>query len=65
MVNSDKLPRSGRGAAKLEAVTKPRLFATRYGRSLPQSRLFGLQEALGEGGWLKALRLEGYAPLTR
>jgi hypothetical protein len=26
-----------------------------------QPRLFGL-DALGEAGWLKALRLEGYAP---
>ena len=28
---------------------------------LPQPRLFGLEEALGEG-WLKALKLDGYAP---
>ena len=25
-------------------------------------RLFGLTEGLGEDGWLKALRLEDYAP---
>jgi hypothetical protein len=28
---------------------------------VPQPRLFTL-DALGETGWLKALRLEGYAP---
>src|SRR5918997_4628363 len=27
----------------------------------PQQRLFAL-DSLGEGGWLKAMRLEGYAP---
>ena len=35
------------------------LFAT--GRGTPQPKLFALDEVLGEGGWLKALRLEGYA----
>ena len=30
-------------------------------RALPQPWLFAL-DALGEGGWLKAMRLEGYAP---
>ncbi len=29
-----------------------------------QMRLFGLAETLGEEGWLKALRLEDYAPRT-
>ena len=29
--------------------------------ALPQPRLFGL-EVLGEGGWLKTLRLADYAP---
>ena len=43
--------------AKLEVVTNPRLFATPYGTGQP--KLFALN-ALGEGGWLKALRLEGY-----
>ncbi len=43
--------------AKLEVVTNPRLFATPYGTGQP--RLFAL-DALGEGGWLKALRLERY-----
>jgi hypothetical protein len=27
-----------------------------------QPSLFGLDEALGEGGWLKALKLDEYAP---
>ena len=49
--------------AELEAVTNPRLFATPYGTGQP--RLFALQEALGDAGWLKALRLEGYAARTR
>ena len=31
------------------------------GTGIRQPRLFAL-DALGEGGWLKALRLEGYAP---
>ncbi len=53
------------GAAKLEEVTNPRLFATGYGRSRLQLRIFGLEDALGEGGWLKALRLEGYAARAR
>jgi len=35
-----------------------RLFETSHGRSRPQLRLFALEEA----GWLKALKLEGYAP---
>lgn len=43
----------------LGAVTNPRLFATRH-RSA-QLKLFALEEALGEAGWLKALRLEAYA----
>lgn len=51
--------------AKLEAVTNPRLFATQYQRSRPQLRLFELQDSLGDAGWLKALRLDGYAARTR
>ena len=51
-----------RGEAKLEDVTNPRLFATGY--RAPQLRLFAL-DALGEGGWLQALRLEGYAAYAR
>lgn len=44
---------------RLQAVTNPRLFATAYRTAQP--KLFAL-EALGAGGWLKALRLEDYAP---
>ncbi len=51
-----------RGGSKLEDVTESRLFATGYRN--PQLRLFAL-DALGEGGWLKALRLEGYAAYAR
>ena len=45
------------GTEKLRAITRPRLFETSY--AIPQLRLFGL-EALGETGWLKALKLNGY-----
>ena len=45
-----------RDAAKLEAVTNPRLFATPHGMGQP--KLFAL-DALGEGGRLKALKLAG------
>ena len=44
---------------KLRSVGRPRLFGTSAAAAQP--RLFGL-DALGEGGWLKALKLEGYAP---
>ena len=44
---------------ELRSVGRPRLFETSTPN--PQPRLFGL-DALGETGWLKALRLEGYAP---
>ena len=37
---------------------RPRLFEAPVAR--PQQRLFALDD-LGEGGWLKAMRLEGYA----
>ena len=37
-----------------------RLFATRYGPL--QLRLFELSDALGETGWLKALKIDEYAP---
>ncbi len=46
------------GGKKLARVSRPRLFET--SRVLPQLRLFGL-EALGEAGWLKALKLDEYA----
>ena len=45
--------------AKLEAVTNPRLFPTPYRAAQP--KLFGLEDALGEAGWLNVLKLEGYA----
>ena len=41
---------------KLRSVGRPSLYET--SRSLPQPRLFALDEA----NWLKALKLEGYAP---
>ena len=51
------------GKTKLGSVTNPRLFATRH--RPPQLKLFALNEALGAGGWLKALGLEAYAPRSR
>ena len=50
-----------RGATDLKDVSRPRLFETSHAPAQP--RLFRL-EALGEGGWLKAMRLAGYAPRT-
>lgn len=47
------------GTTKFEEVTNPRVFATGY--RTPQLKLFGL-DALGDDGWLKALRLEDYVP---
>ncbi len=44
---------------KLKEITRPRLLETSY--MLAQFRLFDLEDALGEG-WLKALKLEEYAP---
>jgi hypothetical protein len=41
-------------------VKKPRLFETPHRRSSTQPRLFEL-DALGEGGWLKALKMSEYA----
>lgn len=49
------------GTGRLRAVGSTRLFETSYRRDPPQRRLFGL-DALGEDGWLKTLRLRGYAP---
>lgn len=45
-----------RETGKPEAVGGARIFETTF--ALPQRRLFALEEA----GWLKALKLEGYAP---
>jgi transposase len=54
-------PAGGRGGAgRLLRVGKPILFETRFAPG--QMRLFRLTETLGEDGWLKALRLEDYAP---
>ena len=47
------------GTEESRAVTRPRLFQTSH--APPQLRLFAL-DALGEGGWLEAVELEGYAP---
>ena len=44
---------------ELRSVGRPRLFGTSAAAAQP--RLFGLN-ALGDAGWLKALRLEDYAP---
>ena len=46
---------------ELRSVARPRLFENSHGLRRPQQRLFAL-DALGEGGWLKALKLEGYVP---
>lgn len=46
---------------KLLSVGRPKLFETSHQKNRPQPRLFAL-DALGEAGWLKALRLEEYAP---
>ena len=48
-------------AGRLREVKSPTLFTTHYRYSL-QLRLFELDNALGEGGWLKALKLDAYAP---
>lgn len=50
------------GSGELRTVARPRLFETSH--APPQLRLFGL-DALGEAGWLKALKLDGYAPRRR
>jgi hypothetical protein len=44
---------------KLETVTNPRLFANNH--DTRQQKHFALS-ALAEGGWIKAMRLKGYAP---
>ncbi len=48
-------------AGELRSVGRPRLFGT--SGAPPQPELFAL-DALDAGGWLKALRLEGYASHT-
>jgi len=47
------------GTEELRALTRPTLFETGY--VLSQGRLFTLG-VLGEDGWLKVLKLDGYAP---
>lgn len=47
------------GTGELRSLARPRLFGS--SRVRPQPRLFSL-DALGEAGWLKALKLEGYSP---
>ncbi len=47
------------GTEKPRALTHPLLFESTA--ALAEQRLFGL-ETLGDGGWLKTLRLEDYAP---
>ena len=63
MYNGDTLSRYdvslALGETKLVSMTNPRLFPTKH-RPL-QLKLFALDEALGEGGWLKTLGLEEYA----
>jgi hypothetical protein len=54
------LPGSARAAGKLKEARCLELFETAH--SLPQPRLFGLEETLGADGWLKALNLDEYAP---
>jgi putative transposase len=51
----------GRGGyGRLLEVKKPMLFENPFVSGQP--RLFGLAETLGDGGWLKMLRLDDYAP---
>ena len=49
------------GTDRLGAVGGAELFETSYRHDSPRQRLFALAE-LSEAGWLKALRLEDYAP---
>ena len=48
------------GSAELRQVGRATLFETSI--VVHQPRLFDLAEVLGEEGWIKALRLDGYAP---
>jgi hypothetical protein len=45
---------------ELRSVGRPRLYETSHRRNWPEQGLFSL-ESLGEGGWLKAMKLAGYA----
>ena len=54
-------PSGGRGGAgRLLRLGRPTLFEIPFASG--QMRLFGLSETLSDDGWLKALRLEDYAP---
>jgi hypothetical protein len=46
---------------ELRSVARPRFFESSHELRRPQQRLLAL-DSLGEGGWLKAMRLAGYAP---
>jgi hypothetical protein len=46
---------------ELRSVARARLLENSHWLNRSQRRLFAL-DALGEGGWLKALKLDGYAP---
>ncbi len=48
-------------ANRLREVKRPRLFETAHRLGLAQPQLFKIA-SLGEGGWLKALRMDEYAP---
>jgi hypothetical protein len=50
------------GAEKPRSLARPLLFETTV--MLTQPKLFGLA-SLGESGWLRALKLEDYAPRRR
>lgn len=54
-----KVARVEANTGELRSVGRPRLLGTSH--PVAQPRLFGL-DALGEAGWLKALRVGGYAP---
>jgi putative transposase len=43
---------------ELKAIGRARLYETSHRRNYPQLRVFALEEA----GWIKALKLDGYAP---
>lgn len=53
-------PHSGSSVGKLREVKRPTLFETPY--HVAQLRLFELENVLGDAGWLKALKLDEYAP---
>lgn len=48
------------GAGRLLRVRRPTLFESSHASGQP--RLFGLDQILGDDGWLKAIKLDEYAP---